>query len=86
MSQPSKLTPELQRYAEEQVNSGNFSSVEEVTRAAFALLRENAERATAVRAELGALFDEMDVGKAIATTDEEFARMVRATASKYSSQ
>lgn len=84
MSQSLKLTPDLQRFAEEQVNAGNFKSVDEVARAAFSLLRESAKRRDFVRAELGALFSEMDEGKAVATTDDEFASMVHKSAAKHS--
>lgn len=86
MSQPLKLTPSMERFAEEQVRAGNFRSVDDVARAAFALLRENSNRRDHVRAELGALFAEMDEGKAIPTTDDGFARMVHEKAAKYSGQ
>jgi Arc/MetJ-type ribon-helix-helix transcriptional regulator len=76
----------MERFAEEQVHAGNFESVDEVARAAFSLLRENARRRDAVREELSGLFKEMDAGKAIPTTDEEFARMVHERASKHSGQ
>jgi putative addiction module CopG family antidote len=86
MSQSLKLTPDMQRFAEEQVREGNFTSVDDVARAAFSLLRENAQRRGAVREELGALFAEMDAGNAIPTTEDEFARMVHGSAAKHSSQ
>ena len=44
---------------------------------AFSLLRENARRRETVREELSRLFEELDTGKGIPTTDEEFTRMVR---------
>jgi len=47
MSHSLKLTPEMERFAEEQVHAGNFKSVDEVARAAFSLLRENAHRRNA---------------------------------------
>ena len=40
----------------------------------------------AVREELSGLFEEMDAGEAIPTTDEDFARMVHQRASKHSGQ
>jgi putative addiction module CopG family antidote len=83
MSQSLKLTPDMRRFAEAQVKEGNFTSVDDVARAAFSLLRENARRRGAVREELGALFQEMDEGKAIPTTEDEFARMVHGSAAKY---
>lgn len=86
MSQPLKLTPGMERFAEEQVRAGKFRSVEDVARAAFALLRELSNRRDRVREELGALFTEMGEGKAIPTTDDGFARMVREKAAKYSGQ
>jgi putative addiction module CopG family antidote len=86
MSQALKLTPEMERFAEEQVHAGNFKSVEEVARAAFSLLRDNARRRDEVREELSRLFEEMDAGKAIPTTDEDFARMVHDRAVKHSGQ
>jgi putative addiction module CopG family antidote len=76
----------MQRFAEEQVHAGNFRSVDEVARAAFALLRENARRRDAVREELEGLFDDMDAGNAMPTTDEDFAQVVRKRAAKYSGQ
>jgi putative addiction module CopG family antidote len=86
MSHALKLTPEMQRFAEEQVDAGNFGSVDEVVHAAFALLRENAQRSMAVRSELEGIFSEMDAGSAIPTTDESFTRMVQEKAAKYSGQ
>lgn len=86
MSHPLRLTPEMERFAEEQVHAGNFKSVDEVARAAFSLLRENARRRDIVRAELSGLFEEMDAGKGIPTTDEDFARMVHERAAKLSGQ
>jgi Arc/MetJ-type ribon-helix-helix transcriptional regulator len=68
------------------MEAGNFRSVDDVARAAFALLRENSNRRDHVRAELGALFAEMDEGRAIPTTDDGFARMVHEKAAKYSGQ
>jgi len=86
MSHSLKLTPEMERFAEEQVHAGNFKSVDEVARAAFSLLRENAHRRNAVREELSGLFEEMDNGKGIPTTDEDFAQMVHERAAKHSGQ
>ena len=83
MSQSLKLTPEMERFAEEQVLSGNFKSVDDVARAAFSLLRENARRRDAVREELSGLFEEMDAGKGIPTTDDDFASMVHERAGKH---
>ena len=84
MTQPLKLTPSMARFAEEQVQAGNFKSVDDVARAAFALLRENSKRGERVRDELGALFAEMDEGKAIPTTDDGFARLIHEKVAKYS--
>lgn len=86
MSHAVTLTPELQHFAEEQVRAGHFESVDQVARAAFALLRENAERRESVRGELSRLFDEMDAGRAIPTTDVEFARVVKDRAAKYGAE
>ena len=83
MSQSLKLTPEMERFAEEQVHAGNFESVDDVARAAFSLLRDNARRRDAVREELSELFEEMDAGKGIPTTDEDFALMVHERAGKH---
>lgn len=83
MSHSLKLTPEMERFAEEQVHAGNYKSLDEVARAAFSLLRENARRRDAVRQELSGLFEEMDAGKAIPSTDEDFASMVRERAAKH---
>jgi hypothetical protein len=57
-----------------------------VAHAAFSLLRANARRRDEVREELSGLFKEMDAGKAIPTTDEDFARMVHDRAVKHSGQ
>src|SRR5690606_21415398 len=86
MSQSLKLTPEMDRFAEEQVHAGNFESVDEVARTASPLLRENARRRETVREELSGLFEEMDAGKGIPTTDEDFARMVREHGAKHREQ
>jgi putative addiction module CopG family antidote len=83
MSQPLRLTPEMERFAAEQVDAGNFKSLDEVARAAFFLLRENTIRRNAVRQELTGLFEEMDAGKGILTTDEGFAAMVHERAAKH---
>jgi putative addiction module CopG family antidote len=84
MSDAVTLSPELQYYAEEQVRAGHFASVDQVTRAAFALLRENADRRQSVRQELQQRFHEMDGGQAIPTSDADFAQMVHERAAKYS--
>ena len=73
MSETLKLTPDLQRIAEEQVSAGNFKNVHEAARAAFWLLRENAERRVQVRAELAGRFKDLDEGKGIKRTPEEFS-------------
>jgi putative addiction module CopG family antidote len=86
MSDTPRLSPELQRFAEDQVRAGNFATVDQVTRAAFALLRQNAERRATVRQDLQERFDEMDAGHAVPTGDAEFADMVRERAAKYSAR
>lgn len=84
MSQPLKLSPDLQRFAEEQVSAGTYGSVDEVAKAAFSLLRDNAKQHEAVRNELDMLFAEMDEGRGILTTDDDFARRVHDSAAKFS--
>jgi putative addiction module CopG family antidote len=83
MSHALKLTPEMQRFAEEQVHAGNYATVDDVARAAFALLRDNAQRRAQVSGELATLFSEMDDGNAVPTTSDTFAEMVRQRADKY---
>lgn len=82
MSEALKLTPEILQFAEEQIEAGNFSSVTDVARAAFLLLKDYTARRAAVREKLEQLFDSMDAGEGIPTTREDFAEMVQAQARK----
>jgi hypothetical protein len=55
------------------VNAGHFKTVDDAARAAFWLLRDSSERRAQVRQELASRFNDLDEGKGIRRTPEEFA-------------
>jgi putative addiction module CopG family antidote len=78
-----QLPADLQAFAEERVRAGEYASVDEVASAALRLLRRREERRAEVREELDGIFSEMDRGKHVEPTDEEFAKAVRERAVKH---
>jgi len=64
------------------VRVGQYASADEVASAALRLLRPREERRAEVREELDGIFREMDGGKHVEPTDEEFATPVRERAAK----
>jgi putative addiction module CopG family antidote len=78
-----QLPEDLQAFAEERVRAGEYESVDEVASAALRLLQRRDERRAEVREELDGVFREMDGGKHMEPTDEEFAKAVRERAAKH---
>lgn len=71
-----ELPDDLRAFAEERVRLGQYGSVSEVASEALRLLRAREERREQVREELGDIFREMDQGKYLEPSDDEFAEAV----------
>jgi len=78
-----ELPEDLQAFAEERVRAGEFASVSEVAFEALRLLKGRAKRRDQARDELTQLFGEMEDGKFIEPTDDEFAQAVQDRALKH---
>ncbi len=72
-----KLPEDLASFAQTQVESGQYGSVVEVVRDAFALLQDRAGKVTALRKELDVGIDQLDRGESTRGTPREMMDGIR---------